>query len=197
MAVNRVPVLKRCRSLDLDPTFLGYDKKSNRTSARAGKKISEYGLQLREKQKAKFIYGVLEKPFRNYYEKADRMKGQTGENLMVMLESRLDSVVFRMGFARTRREARQVVGHKHFLVNGKPVQIPSYLVKAGDVIEVREKAKSLQRYKDILEVTGGRLVPEWLEVDQEAMKATVKYLPTREMIDVPVNEMLIVELYSK
>lgn len=197
MAVNRVPVLKRCRSLDLDPTFLGYDKKSNRTSARSGKKISEYGLQLREKQKAKFIYGVLEKPFRNYYEKADRMKGQTGENLMVMLESRLDSVVFRMGFARTRREARQVVGHKHFLVNGKPVQIPSYLVKAGDVIEVREKARSLQRYKDILEVTGGRLVPEWLEVDQEAMKATVKYLPTREMIDVPVNEMLIVELYSK
>lgn len=197
MAVNRVPVLKRCRSLDLDPTFLGYDKKSNRTSARAGKKISEYGLQLREKQKAKFIYGVLEKPFRNYYEKADRMKGQTGENLMVMLESRLDSVVFRMGFARTRREARQVVGHKHFLVNGKPVQIPSYLVKAGDVIEVREKARSLQRYKDILEVTGGRLVPEWLEVDQEAMKATVKYFPTREMIDVPVNEMLIVELYSK
>ena len=197
MAVNRVPVLKRCRSLDLDPTFLGYDKKSNRTSVRAGKKISEYGLQLREKQKAKFIYGVLEKPFRNYYEKADRMKGQTGENLMVMLESRLDSVVFRMGFARTRREARQVVGHKHFLVNGKPVQIPSYLVKAGDVIEVREKARSLQRYKDILEVTGGRLVPEWLEVDQEAMKATVKYLPTREMIDVPVNEMLIVELYSK
>ena len=197
MAVNRVPVLKRCRSLDLDPTFLGYDKKSNRTSARAGKKISEYGLQLREKQKAKFIYGVLEKPFRNYYEKADRMKGQTGENLMVMLESRLDSVVFRMGFARTRREARQVVGHKHFLVNGKPVQIPSYLLKAGDVVEVREKAKSLQRYKDILEVTGGRLVPEWMDVDQEAMKATVKYLPTREMIDVPVNEMLIVELYSK
>lgn len=197
MAVNRVPVLKRCRSLDLDPTYLGYDKKSNRTSARAGKKINEYGLQLREKQKAKFIYGVLEKPFRNYYEKADRMKGMTGENLMVMLESRLDSIVFRMGFARTRREARQVVGHKHFLVNGKPVHIPSYLVKAGDVIEVREKSRSLQRYKDILEVTAGRLVPEWMEVDQEAMKGTVKYLPTREMIDVPVNEMLIVELYSK
>lgn len=197
MAVNRVPVLKRCRSLDLDPTFLGYDKKSNRTSARAGKKVSEYGLQLREKQKAKFIYGVLEKPFRNYYKKAERMKGMTGENLMVMLESRLDSVVFRMGFARTRREARQVVGHKHFLVNGKPVQIPSYQIKAGDVIEVREKAKSLQRYKDILEVTGGRLVPEWMEVDQEAFKGTIKYLPTREMIDVPVDEMLIVELYSK
>ena len=197
MAINRVPVLKRCRSLDLDPTFLGYDKKSNRTSARAGKNVSEYGLQLREKQKAKFIYGVLEKPFRNYYKKAERMKGMTGENLMVMLESRLDSVVFRMGFARTRREARQVVGHKHFLVNGKPVQIPSYQIKAGDVIEVREKAKSLQRYKDILEVTGGRLVPEWMEVDQEAFKGTIKYLPTREMIDVPVDEMLIVELYSK
>lgn len=197
MAVNRVPVLKRCRSLDLDPTFLGYDKKSKRTSARAGKKVSEYGLQLREKQKAKFIYGVLEKPFRNYYKKAERMKGMTGENLMVMLESRLDSVVFRMGFARTRREARQVVGHKHFLVNGKAVNIPSYLVKAGDVIEVREKSRSLQRYKDILEVTAGRLVPEWIEVDQDAFKGTIKYLPTREMIDVPVNEMLIVELYSK
>jgi len=197
MAVNRVPVLKRCRSLGLDPVFLGYDKKSNRTNARAGKKVSEYGLQLREKQKAKFIYGVLEKPFRNYYETADRMKGMAGENLMVMLESRLDSVVFRMGFARTRREARQIVDHQHILVNGKRVQIPSYLVKPGDVIEVREKSKSLQRYKDILEVTGGRLVPEWLEVDQEALKGTVKNLPTREMIDVPVNEMLIVELYSK
>ncbi len=197
MAINRVPVLKRCRALGLDPVFLGYDKKSNRTNARAGKKVSEYGLQLREKQKAKFIYGVLEKPFRNYYKKADRMKGMTGENLMVMLESRLDSVIFRMGFARTRREARQVVGHQHILVNGKRVQIPSYLVKAGDVIEIREKSKSLQRYKDILEVTGGRLVPEWLEVDQEALKGTVKNLPTREMIDVPVNEMLIVELYSK
>ena len=197
MAVNKTPVLKRCRSLDLDPTYLGYTKKSNRKSARAGKKMSEYGLQLREKQKAKFIYGVLEKPFRNYYEKADRMKGMTGENLMVMLESRLDSVVFRMGFARTRREARQVVDHKHVLVNGKCVNIPSYLCKAGDVIEIREKSKSLQRYKDIVEVTGGRLVPEWLDVDIEALKGTVKELPRREAIDVPVNEMLIVELYSK
>ena len=192
-----VPVLKRCRSLGLEPAYLGYDKKSNRTNARAGKKVSEYGLQLREKQKAKFIYGVLEKPFRNYYEKADRMKGMTGENLMVMLESRLDSVVFRMGFARTRREARQIVDHKHVLVNGKQVNIPSYLVKAGDVIEIREKSKSLQRYKDILEVTAGRLIPEWMDVDQEAFKGTVKNLPTREMIDVPVDEMLIVELYSK
>jgi len=197
MAVNRVPVLKRCRSLNLDPVFLGYDKKSNRTSARAGKKMSEYGLQLREKQKAKFIYGVLEKPFRNYYEKADRMKGLTGENLMTMLERRLDSVVFRMGFARTRREARQIVGHKHVLVNGKCINIPSYLIKAGDVIEIREKSKSLQRYKDIVEVTGGRLTPEWMDVDIDALKGTIKQLPTREMIDVPVNEMLIVELYSK
>ncbi len=197
MAVNRVPVLKRCRSLDLDPTYLGYDKKSRRKSPRAGKKMSEYGLQLREKQKAKFIYGVLEKPFRNYYEKADRMKGMTGENLMVMLESRLDNVVFRLGMARTRREARQIVGHKHILVNGKCVNIPSYLVKAGDVIEVSEKAKSLQRYKDILEVTAGRLVPEWIDGDIESLKGTIKELPTRAMIDVPVDEMLIVELYSK
>ena len=197
MAVNKVPVLKRCRSLNLDPVFLGYDKKSNRTSSRANKKMSEYGLQLREKQKAKFIYGVLEKPFRNYYEKADRMKGLTGPNLMTMLESRLDNVVFRLGFARTRREARQIVGHKHVLVNGKCVNIPSYLIKAGDVIEIREKSKSLQRYKDIVEVTGGRLTPEWMDVDIDALKGTVKNLPTREMIDVPVNEMLIVELYSK
>ena len=196
MAINRTPVLKRCRSLDLDPIYLGYDKKSNR-SARAGKKMSEYGLQLREKQKAKFIYGVLEKPFRNYYEKADRMKGLTGENLMTMLESRLDNVVFRMGFARTRKEARQVVDHKHVLVNGKCINIPSYLIKAGDVISLSDKAKELQRYKDVLEVTGARLVPEWLDVDQDAFKGTVKNLPTREMIDVPVNEMLIVELYSK
>lgn len=197
MAVNKVPVLKRCRSLDLDPVYLGYDKKSNRKSLRAGKKMSEYGLQLREKQKAKFIYGVLEKPFRNYYEKADRMKGMTGENLMTMLESRLDNVVFRMGFARTRREARQIVDHKHVLVNGKKINIPSYLVKAGDVIEIREKSKSLQRYKDIVEVTGGRLAPEWIDVDIEALKGTVKELPRREAIDVPVDEMLIVELYSK
>ena len=197
MAVNRVPVLKRCRALGLEPSFLGYDKKSNRTNARAGKKVSEYGLQLREKQKAKFIYGVLEKPFRNYYKKADRMQGMTGENLMVILESRLYNVVFRMGFARTRREARQIVDHKHVLVNGKQVNIPSYLIKAGDVIEIREKSKSLQRYKDILEVTAGRLTPEWVDVDKEAFKGTVKNIPTREMIDVPVDEMLIVELYSK
>ena len=197
MAVNRVPVLKRCRSLGLDPIYLGIDKKSTRQLKRANRKVSEYGLQLREKQKAKFIYGVLEKPFRNYYKKADRMPGQTGENLMVMLESRLDNVLFRMGFARTRREARQIVDHKHVLVNGKCVNIPSYLTKAGDVIEIKEKCKGYQRYKDILEAAGGRLVPEWLDVDQENLKGTVKELPNREAIDVPVDEMLIVELYSK
>ena len=197
MAVNKVPVLKRCRSLGLDPIYLGIDKKSNRELKRANKKISEYGLQLREKQKAKFIYGVLEKPFRNYYEKADRMKGMTGENLMVMLESRLDNVVFRLGFARTRKEARQVVDHKFVTVNGKVVNIPSYLVKAGDVIEIKESKKNIQRMKDIVEVAGGRIVPEWLDVDTENFKGTVKELPTREQIDVPVDEMLIVELYSK
>ena len=197
MAVDKTPVLKRCRSLDLDPTYLGYDKKSKRTLTRRSRKMSEYGLQLREKQKAKFIYGVLEKPFRNYYEKADRMKGMTGENLMVMLESRLDSVVFRMGFARTRREARQVVDHKHILVNGRCINIPSYLIKAGDVIEVKESSRSLQRFKDILEVTGGRLTPEWMDVDKENLKGTISALPKRDQIDVPVNEMQIVELYSK
>lgn len=197
MAVNKTPILKRCRSLDLEPAYLGYDKKSRRKSNRSGRKKSEYGLQLREKQKAKFIYGVMEKPFRNYYKKADKKKGMTGENLMILLESRLDSVVFRMGFARTRREARQVVGHKMFLVNGKPVNIPSYLVKAGDVIEVREKSKSLQRFKEITEVTGGRIVPDWLDVDADNLQGTVKEMPTRDQIDVPVDEMLIVELYSK
>ena len=197
MAVNRTPVLKRCRSLELDPIYLGIDKKSRRKAKNAGRKVSEYGLQLREKQKAKFIYGVLEKPFRNYYKKAEKMKGMTGENLMVMLETRLDSIIFRLGFARTRREASQIVDHKHVLVNGKSVNIPSYLVKAGDVIEIREKSKSLTRYKDILEATNGRLVPEWLEADKDALKGTVKQLPTREIIDVPVDEMLIVELYSK
>ena len=197
MAVNKVPVLKRCRSLGLEPSYLGYDKKSNRELKRANKKMSEYGLQLREKQKAKFIYGVLEKPFRNYYKKADQMKGLTGLNLMTILESRIDNVIFRLGFARTRKEARQIVDHKFVTVNGKQVNIPSYLVKAGDVIEIKEKNKNIQRMKDIVEVTGGRLVPDWLEVDAEKLQGTVKDLPTREQIDVPVDEMLIVELYSK
>ena len=197
MAVNRVPVLKRCRSLGMDPVYLGIDKKSNRQLKRANRKMSEYGLQLREKQKAKFIYGVLEKPFRNYYAKAKQMEGMTGENLMILLESRLDNVMFRMGFARTRKEARQIVDHKHVLVNGKQINIPSYLVKAGDVVEIKEAKKSSPRYKEIVEVTGGRLVPEWLEADLENLKGTVKELPKREAIDVPVDEMLIVELYSK
>ena len=197
MAINRVPVLKRCRSLGLDPIYLGIDKKSNRQLKRANKKVSEYGLQLREKQKAKFIYGVLEKPFRNYFEKAEKMNGQTGENLMVILETRLGNVIFRLGFARTRKEARQIVDHKHVLVNGKAVNIPSYLIKAGDTIEIKEKSKSSQRYKDILDATAGRVVPEWLEADSENLKGAVKSLPTRAAIDVPVDEMLIVELYSK
>ena len=197
MAVNRVPVLKRCRSLGLDPIYLGIDKKSNRNLNRSSRKMSEYGLQLREKQKAKFIYGVLEKPFRNYFKKASKMPGQTGENLMILLERRLDNVVFRMGYARTRKEARQIVDHKHVLVNGKQVNIPSYLIKAGDVIEIKEGCKSSQRYKDIVEVTGGRTVPSWLEADQENLKGEIKELPKREEIDVPVDEMLIVELSSK
>ena len=197
MAIDRTPVLKRCTSLDMDPVYLGVNKKSNRKLVRSSRKISEYGLQLREKQKAKFIYGVLEKPFRNYYATAERMKGLTGPNLMVLLESRLDNVVFRMGFARTRKEARQIVGHKHVLVNGKCVNIPSYRIKAGDVVEIKENKKTMQRYKDIVEATGGVLVPAWLDADIEELKGTVKELPSRDMIDVPVNETLIVELYSK
>ena len=198
MAVDRTPVLKRCRSLQMSPSVLGIDKKSNRKLHRSNRKVSEYGGQLREKQKAKFIYGVLEKPFRNYYAMAERQRGLTGPNLMVILESRLDNVVFRLGLARTRKEARQIVDHKHVLVNGKQVNIPSYLVKAGDVIEIKEKNKSSQRYKEILEVTGGRLTQDWLEADQENLKGTVKELPTREQItDIPVDETLIVELYSK
>ena len=197
MAVNRVPVLKRCRSLGMDPIYLGINKKSNRQLKRANRKMSEYGLQLREKQKAKFIYGVLEKPFRNYYAKAKQMEGMTGENLMRILESRLDNVIFRMGLARTRKEARQIVDHKHVLVNGKQVNIPSYLVKAGDTIEIKENKKGSQRYKDILEATGSNMVPEWLDVDAENLKGSVKELPARVAIVVPVDEMLIVELYSK
>lgn len=197
MAVDRTPVLKRCRSLGLEPIYMGIDKKSHRTLNRANRKVSEYGLQLREKQKAKFIYGVLEKPFRNYFAKASKMRGLTGPNLMILLETRLDNVMFRMGYGRTRKECRQIVDHKHVLVNGKTVNIPSYLVKPGDVIEIKEKHKGSQRYKDILEVTEGRLVPAWLEADHENLSGTVKEMPTRDQIEVPVNETLIVELYSK
>ena len=198
MARDMGPVLKKCRSLGIEPGFLGIDKKSNRTFARAGKKVSEYGLQLKEKQKAKFIYGVLEKPFRNMFAKAEKMRtGTAGENLMILLETRLDNVMFRLGYGRTRKEARQIVDHRHVLVNGKCVNIPSYTLKAGDVISIKEKFKSAQRYKDILEVTGGRLVPAWLEADHDNLSGKVVALPTREQIDVPVNEVLIVELYSK
>ena len=197
MAIDRTPVLKRCRSLGIDPVYMGLDKKSNR-APRAGKKQSEYGLQLKEKQKAKFIYGVLEKPFRNMFARAQKIKtGTTGENLMILLELRLDNVLFRMGYGRTRKEARQIVDHKHVLVNGKRVNIPSYQVKVGDTIEIAEKYKNAQRYKDILEVTDTRLVPAWLEVNHENLSGVVKELPTRDQIDVPVNEVLIVELYSK
>ena len=197
MAVNRVPVLKRCRSLGLDPIYLGIDKKSTRQLKRANRKMSEYGLQLREKQKAKFIYGVLEKPFRNYYKKADQMPGMTGSNLMAMLEMRLDNVMFRLGYGRTRKEARQIVRHKHVTVNGKAVDIPSYQVKVGDIIEVKEKYKTIQRYKDVLAATDGRIVPEWLSANHDALSGTVVAKPTRVQIDVPVEETLIVELYSK
>ena len=198
MARDMGPVLKKCRSLGIEPAVIGIDKKSNRSFSRAGKKVSEYGLQLREKQKAKFIYGVLEKPFRNNFEKAKKLHyGTTGENMLILLELRLDNIIFRLGYARTRTEARQIVDHKHVLVNGKCVNIPSYKVKVGDVIAIKEDAKSSQRYKDILEVTDGRLVPEWLEANHEAMTGTVKEIPTRQQIDVPVDEMLIVELYSK
>jgi small subunit ribosomal protein S4 len=198
MARDMSPVLKRCRSLGIEPQYLGIDKKSKRNPQRSNRKLSEYGLQLREKQKAKFIYGVLERPFRTYFEKASKLKyGTTGENLIISLELRLDNIIFRLGFARTRKEARQIVDHKHVSVNGKTVNIPSYSVKAGDVIEIREKYKSAQRYKDVLEVTGGRLVPDWLEADQENLKGVVKAIPSREEIDIPVNEVLIVELYSK
>ena len=197
MARDMTPVLKRCRAQGIEPAYMGLDKKSKR-NVRAGRKPSEYALQLKEKQKAKFIYGVLEKPFRNNFAKAQKLKyGTTGENLMILLELRLDNVVFRMGYGRTRKEARQIVGHKHVLVNGKCVNIPSYTVKPGDKIEIKEKVKGYQRYKDVLETTEGRLIPDWLEADHETLTGTVKEIPTREQIDVPVNEVLIVELYSK
>ena len=198
MARDMVPVLKRCRALGIEPMVMGLDKKSNRTAGNSRRKISEYGAQLREKQKAKFIYGVLEKPVRNNFARAKKLKyGTTGENLMILLELRLDNVIFRLGLARTRKEARQMVGHKMVLVNGKQVNIPSYTVAVGDKIEIKEKKKSIQRIKDVLEATNGRLVPAWLEMDRENLTATVKEIPTRDQIDVPVDEVFIVELYSK
>ena len=196
MAVNKVPVLKRCRSLGLEPSYLGYDKKSKRNLQRANRKVSEYGLQLREKQKAKFIYGVLEKPFRNYYKKADQMKGLTGLNLMTILESRLDNVVFRLGFARTRKEARQIVDHKFVTVNGKVVNIPSYSVKPGQVIGVREKSKSMEVIADALSGFNHSKYP-WLEWDESSKVGKLLHIPERADIPENIKEHLFVELYSK
>ena len=198
MARDMTPVLKRCRALDIEPAFLGIDKKSNRHRNARPRKQSEYGMQLKEKQKAKFIYGVLEKPFRNYFDKAQKLKyGTTGENLMILLETRLDNVIFRLGFARTRDEAKQIVSHRHVNVNGKTVNIPSYRVKPGDVVEIKENARGSQRYKDIIENTNGRLIPEWLTADADKLSGKVNAIPRADQIDVPVNAVAIVELYSK
>ena len=195
MAVNKDPILKRCRSLQLDPSHMGIYKESNRKPQQSFKKMSEYGLQLREKQRAKFIYGVKERPFRTAFKKAASKKGITGENLLIMLEERLDNVVFRMGLATTRREARQLVVHSHFTVNGKKVNIPSYIVKAGDVIKVKEKSQSSPKFKEIKEMQVG--VPAWLSVDRDKLEGKVLADPTRDQIDTPIEERLIVELYSK
>lgn len=196
MARDMGPVLKRCRYLGIEPVVLGLSKKPSKRK-RVMRKSSEYGLQLKEKQKVKFIYGVLEKQFRNYYKKAEGMKGITGENLLMLLELRLDNVVYRMGLGRTRKEARQVVRHNLIVVNGKKVNIPSYQVKIGDVIEIKENKKDLQRFKEVLDVTSSRIVPQWLSSDQDNLKGSVLNLPSREQLDLPVNETLIVELYSK
>ena len=195
MAVNKDPILKRCRSLQLDPSHMGIYKESNRKPQQSFKKMSEYGLQLREKQRAKFIYGVQERQFRTAFKKAASKTGITGENLLIMLEERLDNVVFRMGLATTRREARQLVVHSHFTVNGKKVNIPSYIVKAGDVIKVKEKSQSSPKFKEIKEMQVG--VPAWLSVDRDKLEGKVLADPTRDQIDTPIEERLIVELYSK
>ncbi|MBR2176608.1 MAG: 30S ribosomal protein S4 [Clostridia bacterium] len=198
MAVNRDPILKRCRYLGISPAVVGIDKSSKRNpNANARRKVSEYGIQLKEKQKLKFIYGVLEKPFFHYFEIASKMEGQAGNNLITVLETRLDNIAFRMGFALTRREARQLVTHGHFLVNGKKVDIPSYRVKVGDVITLREKSRSSSKIKSIVEQTAGRIVPLWLEVNKEEFSAKVVRLPAIEDIDYEVAPHLIVELYSK
>ena len=197
MAVDRTPVLKRCRQLDIDPIVMGINKKSNRQPKRQRRQESEYGRQLREKQKAKFIYGVLEKQFRSYYKLALKREGITGDNLMTILESRLDNVVFRLGFARTRKEARQTVRHGHITVNGKRVDIPSYRVKAGDVVAVAPKYKDLLPIKEALISSEHMAVPAWLEVDIEKLQGTVLQLPNRDQIDLDIDAQLIVELYSK
>ncbi len=197
MAIDRTPVLKRCRQLGIDPVVMGINKESKREPRRRRRQESEYGAQLREKQKAKFIYGVLEKQFRGYYDKALKVEGITGDNLMSILESRLDNVVFRLGFARTRKEARQTVRHGHIEVNGHRVDIPSYQVKAGDVVSVAPKYKDLLPIKEALIRTEHMAVPSWLEVDIEKLRGTVLQLPTRDQIDLDIDAQLIVELYSK
>jgi len=197
MAIDRTPVLKRCRQLGLDPVVLGYTTKQSKRQPARRRKESEYGMQLREKQKAKFVYGVLEKQFRSYYKRALSQEGVTGENLMTILESRLDNVVFRLGFARTRKEARQTVTHGHITVNGKRVDIPSYRVRPGDLVAVAPKAKELLVIKSALVSNERVTVPAWLEVDIEKLQGSVLSLPTRDQIDLDINEQLIVELYSK
>ena len=197
MAVNRDPVFKRCRSLGISPAYLGYSGESKRSNSNQRRKLSEYGMQQREKQKAKFIYGVSESQFRGYYDKAITMDGQAGENLIILCERRLDNIAFRSGLARTRREARQIVTHGHLLVNGKQVDIPSYLVEEGDVIEVREKSRTNALFKAIKEVNASFGVVEWLDSDIENLKVKVEKFPTREEIDIPVEERMIVEFYSK
>lgn len=197
MAIDRTPVLKRCRQLEIEPVVMGINKKSNRQPRQRRRQLSEYGTQLREKQKAKFIYGILEKQFRGYYNKALKNEGITGDNLMSLLETRLDNVVFRLGFARTRKEARQTVRHGHITVNGKRVDIPSYQVKAQDVIAVNPKAKDLLPIKESLIVSERMAVPAWLEVDIEKLQGTVLQIPVRDQIDLDIDAQLIVELYSK
>ena len=198
MAVNRDPILKRCRYLGISPTVVGINKESSRKpNANGRRKVSEYGLQLKEKQKLKFIYGVLEKQFYHYYELATKEEGIAGENLIRLLESRLDNIVFRMGLATTRREARQLVTHGHFCVNGKRVDIPSYRVKVGDTISLREKSKKSKKFEQIAEVAGGRLTPMWLDVDKEKQSAKVTRQFQRDDLDYEIAEHLIIELYSK
>jgi len=197
MAIDRVPALKRCRALGIEPAVVGLSKSSKRQPKRAGKKMSEYGIQLREKQKAKFIYGVLEKPFRAYYDKAKKMPGVTGENLLVILERRLDNVVYRLGLASTRRQSRQLVSHGHILVNGKRLDIPSALVKAGDVISIKENSASNEFFKGVAESFDSLSTPAWITVDAQNLSGTVTRFPNRDEIDVPVEEQMIVELYSR
>lgn len=197
MAIDRVPSLKRCRALGLETAVVGLAKNSKRQPKRSGRKASEYGMQLKEKQKAKFIYGVLEKQFRAYYDKAQKMQGITGENLLGLLERRIDNVVFRLGLASTRRQARQLVSHGHITVNGKRLNIPSALVNVGDVIGVKEKSRSTELFKEIAESKNALSVPAWLTADIQNLTGSVTRFPNRDEIDVPVNEQAIVELYSK